>query len=759
MNVAPARAVGNIPRIGRFHAFAGWIGASLLAERERWVLWLPVFVGIGIGIYFCLPSEPRPWSGAAALFLGFIALLLVTGSSEHGQVLRPVAVCVVAAILAVAVGFAAAQIKANALGTLTLEKAIGPTVVHGRVGRVEHFPSGLRVTIDQLAISRLAHDKLPERIRLRLRGSQPAIRPGDEIELLAMVMPPPAPSVPGGYDFQREAYFRGLGGVGYSVGSARVLSDDHPQNGVTTAFARARFTIAERVRTYLDGATAAVTTALLTGETRSIPDAAMAAIRNSGLAHLLSISGLHIGLVAGIIFVLTRSALALIPALALRFPIKKWAALASVIAAGGYTLLASAPVPAQRSFVMIAIVLLAILVDRQGISMRLVAAAALIVLITQPESMLGPSFQMSFAAVLALIAGYEELHVRRRQPEERHGLPVRLLLYFAGVVFSTLLASSATAPFAAYHFNRFQLYGIVANMLAVPLTGFWVMPWAVAAVLLMPFGLEAFALVPMGWGVAGIIHIAEDVAAWPGAVILLPTMPLWGLVVITFGGLWICLWQRPWRWLGGLGIAAGLVGMLFVEPPDVFVDAKGQLFAVRDDDGGLMFSSKSAARSARESWIRRVGDEAASGYWRDDGGKARDGAIRCDELGCVYRRGGHVVAFARRGEALIDDCTQADVIISLAVVRRRCASATTVVDRAALLRNGTHVLWLDAGTVRLESVNGRRGNRPWVPVLADESADTDADAGDDDADASRKTRPGEHRISSVAKDQPDDLEP
>ena len=202
----------------------------------------------------------------------------------------------------------------------------------------------------------------------------------------------------------------------------------------------------------------------------------MAAIRGSGLAHLLSISGLHIGMVAAIVLFVVRGALALVPWLALRFQIKKWAAAASVIAAGGYTLLAAAPVPSQRSFLMIAVVLLAMLVDRQGISMRLLAFAASVVLITQPEAMLGPSFQMSFAAVLALMSAYEFVRERKQMPAERASPSRRTLIYLGGVILSTLVAGIATAPYAAYHFNRFQVYGIAANMVAVPVTGFWIMP-------------------------------------------------------------------------------------------------------------------------------------------------------------------------------------------------------------------------------------------------------------------------------------------
>ncbi|MGE5442483.1 MAG: ComEC/Rec2 family competence protein [Bacteroidota bacterium] len=449
-----------------------------------------------------------------------------------------------------------------------------------------------------------------------------------------------------------------------------------------------------------------------------------------GLAHLLSISGLHIGLVAGIVMFVVRGALALVPPLALRFPIKKWAAVVSVFAAGGYTLLAAAPVPSQRSFLMIAVVLLATLVDRQGLSMRLLAFAALAVLFTQPEAMLGPSFQMSFAAVLALMSTYEFVRARRPAAGDRSSPGRRALVYLAGVLFSTLIAGTASAPFAAYHFNRFQIYGIAANMLAVPVTGFWIMPWAVVAMLLMPFGLEGIALTPLSWGVDVVIRVAEEVAAWPGAVVLLTPMPTWSLGLITLGGLWLCIWRQPWRWFGVVGIGAGLAAMLTVEVPDLFIDGSGRLLAARTADGGLLVSSKSVGRSTRAAWLRRTGNEATAGSWPKQGANA-DGGLRCDASGCVYRTNEHVVAVAARGEALIEDCRLADVVISLVPVRGSCSSARTLIDRFDLWREGAHAIWLDRDAVRVESVNGVRGERPWVLRLrpaASEEADDDADA-------------------------------
>lgn len=730
-----------------------WFGA----ERDRWLLWLPVLVGTGIGVYFALPREPPVWLGSGlAAFMAASALAVRRGI--RAAAVQPV--CLV--LLALVGGFAAVQLSAHALQTRTLARPVGPTMVSGRVLRVEIFPNGQRLTLDRLRVSRLAAAKTPARTRLRLRGEQPFIAPGNRVAVLAMLMPPPAPAVPGGFDYQRQAFFEGLGAVGYAVGTAEVVNAKPNGSeeaafdpvaawtGLGVWFARLRLVVNERVAAHVQGPAAAVTMALLTGAQRAIPVREIASIRDSGLAHLLSISGLHIGLVTGFVFIVVRGILALIPPLALRFPIKKWAAVVSVLAAGAYMLLAAAPVPSQRSFLMVAIVLLAVLVDRQGISLRLVAVAALIVLLSQPAAMLGASFQMSFAAVVALISAYEALQERRRAPREQPSPAGRAALYLGGIVLSTLIASTATAPFAAYHFNRFQVYSVAANMVAVPVTSFWIMPCAVVALLAMPFGLDGPVLIAMSWGVDVVIWIARTVAAWPGAVVVLPQMPTWGLVLIAVGGLWLCLWRQRWRLLGIVPVIAGVAAMLTVQIPDLFIDGAGKLVAVRRDSGGLIFSSRLAGRSAGNAWLRQAGERQAVAYWPKPGGPEHDG-LRCDSLGCVFRsqvsrleewpvdpladhrsrveedgtggdqqRRPYLVAIARRGEALADDCQRAEVVVSLVPVRGRCPSAEAVIDRLDLWRNGAHTLWLNADGVRIASANGLRGDRPWVlrPQLA-----------------------------------------
>jgi competence protein ComEC len=384
---------------------------------------------------------------------------------------------------------------------------------------------------------------------------------------------------------------------------------------------------------------------------------------------------------------------------------------AAIVATFAYLMLSGDSVPPQRSFVMTSLVLLAVLFDRSPLSMRLVAWAAMVVLLTTPDALTGASFQMSFAAVVALIAAYETDWVRNWSRGD--GGPLSRLAHHVGALaLTSLIATAATAPYAIYHFNRMSDYSLVANLLAVPLTSFWIMPWAVAAFLMMPLGLESLALTPMGWGIDGMLWVARTVAAWPGAVTLVPAMPLAGLCLITVGGLWLCLWRRPWRLAGLAGIAAGFLSIALATPPDLLVGDDGKLIAVRGTDGRLLLSSKRAARFNADLWLRRDGQEERLSW--DDAASQADSGLRCDALGCLLRRNGHLVALVKDPAALAEDCRAADLVVSLEPVRVRCPSAAKVIDRIDLWRDGGHAVWLRPARIEIETVRETRGVRPWV---------------------------------------------
>ncbi len=697
----PDDATARVGIGGRWNAA---VTEKLGAERERLALWLPVAFGTGVGAYFSLEREPSYWLGPA-LVLG-AALVAALGRRT------PLVLVPGVAALAIGLGLTVAQWRTHWVAAPMIEKRIGPVAMEGRVVEVEIRPDGERVTFDRLAVAGLSPADTPAQVRLVVRKPPDQLYPGDVVSTRAVLLPSPGPAAPGAYDFQRDAWFMRLGGVGFTVGEMQRRTQPAAGSWVLRLNA-ARVDVVQRTLAVIPGAPGALAAALLTGEQGAIPLDAMGWMRDSGLAHLLSISGLHISLVAAIAFFAVRGGLALIPFIALRYPIKKWAAVAAFLAISLYTLFATPGAPTQRSWLMSSVVLLAILIDRTAISMRLIAWAALAVLAYQPESMLGPSFQMSFAAVMALIAVWEVLRARFSRWRAGGGWLRRAALELAAICLTTIVAGFASAPYALYHFNRFTAYGLAANFLAVPLTSVWVMPWAVVAFLLFPLGLERFALVPMGWGCVAVISIAREVAGWGGAVALFPAMPLWGLVLATMGGLWLCLWQTRWRVAGLPMMVIGLLSIAMVRPPDVLISADAKLVAVRGADGLLEVSARRAAKLTRETWLRRAGQNDAEAW--PTAGTSADGRLTCDAWGCIYKVAGQTVALVRDASALPEDCRHATVVVATVPVRRQCPSAALVVDRFSVWRDGGHAIWLDRDGVRAESVRAARGARPWVP--------------------------------------------
>jgi len=682
-----------------------WLVRCLLAERARWSLWLPVGFGAGIALYFALPTEPPWWLGSAVV--AALAAAAIVLRRRVGVLLLLLACAVVAA------GFGRAQLRTLEVAAPVLQKRLGPLRLTGLVETVEPRVHGYRLTLRAPAIPGLAPETTPVRIRIALHGTLPPPQAGQTVRLRAVLQPPAEPAAPGAFDFARQAYFQRLGAVGYAYGGPEILADAAAPAAAGLWLHRLRQSVAARVLRALPGESGPVAAALMTGVRGAIPEDVMAAMRDSGLAHLLAISGLHMGLVAGLLFFALRAGMALLPGLALRRPIKKWAAFGAILGAFGYLLLTGATVPTQRAFVMVSLVLLAVILDRRGLSLRLVAWAAAIVLALAPESLLSASFQMSFAAVIALIAGYEVIAERGRAALGERRYAVRCAAYLGGVAATSLIAGLATAPFALYHFNRIAWYGLLANLLAVPLTAFWIMPCALAAFALMPFGLEGLALAPMGWGIDLLLAVARGVAALPGAVSLLPAMPLYGLALVALGGLWLCLWRRAWRLGGLLPVALGLASIMLLQPPDVLATGDGRLLGLRGPDGELLLSTSRSKRFEAEVWQRRLGLDSPQ-TWREAAGGGN--GLTCDPLGCLYRRRGQSVALVRDGRALIDDCAAASVVVSTEPIRRaqNCVGPRAVIDRFDLWRAGGHAVWLSREGVRVESVAQRRGRRPWV---------------------------------------------
>jgi competence protein ComEC len=645
------------------------------------------------------------WVAVAAALGGFgIALIAITRTNV---VLRFLCALVAAAPF----GFFAAKLRAESVDAPIIRRDIGPLWIQGRIESVAEQGNGrARLVLMPARMGRSAED-LPRRLRVSMPAAKvpAAMTPGSWYSVLAMVKPPPEPALPHGYDFARWAYFSGIGGVGFVLGTPKAIApvaEESLWQGFMARVQRLRLSMTARIRAALPGPEGSIAAALITGERGPITDVDAAAYRDSGLQHVLSISGLHMALAGLGIFWALRALLALWPAVALTQPIKKWAAVAALISSTFYLLLSGASAPPVRAYIMLACMLIAVIVDRPALSMRAVAMAALIIVAVEPESVVEPGFQMSFAAIIGLIALAEWSAKRpyREAPPHWFGRILRAgWKYVAGLVGASVVAGLATTPFAIFHFNRAVGYSLLSNLLALPVVGAVIMPAAAVAVVMMPFGLEYWPLQVMGFGVRLMTDIAYWVAALPGAVGLVPAWPGLAIGLIAFGGLWIGLWQRLWRWLGLVPVAAGMVFALAASAPDIIVARDARSAAVRGDDGALRILGKPDDYSA-EQWLRRDGDIRAVAD--------AEASDRCDEAGCVVRGAkGRVVALTLRPSALADDCARADVVIAAIPVRQNCPRARVRVDRIDSARGGAISLWLDSG--RRETVAEVRGRRPW----------------------------------------------
>ena len=677
------------------------------AERPGWFHWVPVFVGVGALVYFAVPFEPSPLIVAAIVVAAF-SLRLVGGGMTYASVVTGVLVCC-------AIGLAVAKIRTELVGAPVLIKKTGAVGVSGFVEVSEaRAKGGSRLTLRPVRIETILEPSLPKRIRVSFRQVVKGVVPGDYVSFTAKLSPPPRASVPGGFDFSRYAYFRGIGAVGFATTDPVPSAAPVGQSGmlaVLNAIARVRLEIGNRVAEHLPGQTGAVAKALLTGDRSGISEETNEIYRASGLYHILSISGLHMAIMGGSIYVVLRFLLALSPLMALNFPIRKWAAAGAIGGAFGYLLISGGSFATLRSFVMIAIFFLSILADQPMIALRNVALAALIILLLFPESVVDPGFQMSFAAVVALVASYEALARRTASLLPRRDSWLwRVGGFFAAIVGSTAVASAAVAPLGIYHFHQAQHFAVVANFLAVPICNFLVMPAALVALVLMPFGVEGLALAALGWGLETMALFARWVTGFEGAVSRVPAMPAVALGLMAAGGLWLCLLRHRWRLLGLILIALGVAVAPLGVRPDLLIGDKGRLIVLRDGEGRYSGLTSRFSRYELSQWLARDGDP------REAAEVGIDGVLRCDGVGCVGRRQGALIAVARHPAALREDCLRADILISQIDVRLPCPNPTLLLDRAMVSARGAIAVYIAGdGTVSSTSVTDSQGQRPWSP--------------------------------------------
>ncbi|MCB1476549.1 MAG: ComEC/Rec2 family competence protein [Rhodobiaceae bacterium] len=679
-----------------------WLSSFMDRQSDRFFLWLPVLLAAGAAFYLGAESEPDAVIFACLFcILAFAAFLL---RNRFGAFLLSVASAAVCAGVLLA-SFASAR---HADETL-LSQRVGPVEIKATIAAIDRFASGRQRALLELEG---APEGLPSSVRVSWRGEGYYLA-GERIAARVILLPPPDEAVPGGYNFRREAFFQGFGAVGYTLGAPDRLADPAPDR-LSFKIERTRNRIADRIMAALPGNSGAIAAALLTGKRSAIDEDTTEALRVAGLGHLLAISGLHMVLVSGIVFFTLRLLLVLIPGIALRYPIKRIAAIGAIIAATAFLVVSGASIATVRAYIMLLIMLVAVIADRPAISLRNLALAAILIIALHPEAVAGASFQMSFAATTALIAAYEASSALRYRWFEgtARNWPGRALGLAGGfviaILFTTLVAGLATSIFGAFHFNRTTPFSLLANMAAMPVVTLIVMPFGVFALALMPFGVDWPAWQAMGWGIDTVSRIATAVADLDGADLMVRSFPLATLVIITLGGLWLCLWRGRVRLAGLAAIVLGLAAAIWsTDRPAALIDRDGYLVAFEDAEG-LQVAGTRRVGYVIDVWRRRLGfgDEAVH-------------FSRCRQSVCIASSESLSIALVdtRQTRHWAHLCGRANFIVlsgwkSGTHYLPECAPK--IIDRDDRDRLGAIAVYPDAGTFRLTGARPRSRERPWA---------------------------------------------
>jgi competence protein ComEC len=689
------------------HRLRAWASADVAPGRL--IPWLAVAYGFGIVLYFTADREPAWWAGLAAASAG-AAIAFLTRA-------RPLAFPVALGITAIASGFATGTLRGVHVAHPVLAYPVSGAEISGVVEVREDRERSDRIVIRVQKIDAPRLDIKPERVRLSVRkGTAPPV--GSSVTLKARLNPPLQPLRPGGYDFARDLYFHGIGASGFVLG--RITT--HPDSGATTlwlryasAIATLRDGIDARIRAVLSGDRASIASALITGKRDAISTPVNDAMYVSSLAHVLSISGYHMAIVAGVVFFAIRAGLALIPSLANRRPIKKWAAFAAIVAAAFYLLLSGAEVATQRSFIMTSVVLIGVMLDRPALTVRTIAVAALIVLLFHPEAIVHPSFQMSFAATLALVAGYERgLPWFSNVPDTSLG--ARIALWggreIAGLVIVSILAGLATMPYAAFHFHRLAPYGALANLLAMPIVSAWVMPAGILAMLALPFGFDGIFWRIMGDGIDWMIAVALWVASLPGAVGRISAFGVGPLLLGSAGLVLLCLLRSPLRWAGTAVAVPACIWVALTPVPDVYIAHDGQIVAVRNAQGALSVVKARNDDFTVKEWLAADADKR----------EPRDGTLgegtACDGSGCIARLpDGAPVALSKHPASLEEDCLRAAIVVTPRSAPTGCGAL--VIDRDVSRARGAIAIYRSGGSFEIVRARPQGQDRPWARATAD----------------------------------------
>ncbi len=703
-SVARARAAA-----ARAPDWRALFAAALAKEIDgrRLFLWIPVAAMAGVALNLAADSEPVLW--LPALLTALCAALAWISRA------RPLMLGLWVGLAALFAGFLSMGLRTARVETPVLDH-VRIVKLRGFVEEVDIRPVGARLVLGVVDAGNMPAGLAPHRVRVTTR-STPNIAAGDYVALTARLLPPARAVVPGGYDFSRDAYFAGVGAVGSTLGAISVLPPPHETSWRQRFFAaidRARNRLAVRVDAIIGGDEGAIAAAMVTGKRDFLSNDAKDLIREAGIFHVITISGVQMTLVAGIFFVLARRLLALSPTLALNYPIKKWAAGVAMLGSFLYDIATGSRVGTERALIMTLIVLGAVILDRRALTMRNLALAVLTIVALEPDAILGVSFQLSFAAVGALVAVMEARLARldhRRDPllpaRGRPPKPGALMVHFVDkplrLMLATLCATCATASFMAYHFHDLSPYVLIGNPLTLTIIECFAVPGTLLGTTLYPLGLDAPVWLYVGLGIKFILWVARFIAAAPGSTLHVRAFAPYALPFLSLAVMSAILW-RSWLFRAtAIPLAAlGLVGALHGPRFDAIVAPSGDLVAVRDADGRLQVVGKRFNAFAAEQWLRADGDPAS----------ARDPDARCDRAGCIAALPqGRLLSVVTDRSAFEEDCARAAVLVSALTAPADCEAQ--VFDKRRLELTGAAGLVWDGSRFLVATDRSAVEDRPW----------------------------------------------
>lgn len=569
------------------------IGENLAAENGIWLILAPFWFALGIAVYFGLPTEPNVW-----MVLGFTEIWLLLLFFARFHWLRSVLLCGFLALC----GFL--NIYAHTLYISKKVTFLAPTMTYlsGHIQDISYNDKGRQ----RLLLRDVSdYDKLLQgRFRITVTNPHEHFTVGECVELVATIFPPSRVPVKDGFQLNRKYFYEQISAIGYANSEVFTIKCPAQKFNFKARVNAIRQRVSEKIAQILPPSAAGVADALLIGEKTKIFPQIIDNYRGSGLAHFLSVSGLHMGAIAALIFFLVRLILALFPSVALRFDTKKPAAVIAIIGSAAYLLLSGMAIPAERAFLMTTVVLIGVLFNRQAISMRMVSMAALTILILQPQALISISFQMSFAAVYALVAFYETYAGKIAHLSHKGGFINKTIWYLLGILLGDLVASLATTPFAIYHFHQVAIYTSLGNLLAGPIIGLWLMPNVLLCLVTLPFEIGINPLKLLGLGIDILNRITAEVAALPNSLWPVSSLSFSGFVAIIIGGFWLCVWRQKWRIWGLIPIMAGVVSMFFGQQPDVVIAPGARAIAVRNKVGKMVLLT-----AKTDSWLKKIWHE------------------------------------------------------------------------------------------------------------------------------------------------------